>query len=161
MARDFQRQFVYDWENWYNAREEKADQTATMSLEDIKAMAMPMLRYFGYKRDDIEIKDGRGTRCAYAYGDYAMGFPKFARKNWIVAHECAHIIVSHHFGDNRSQKALTSHGAIFVGVYIELLVHFFGYDRQYLKDTAKLGRVKVWDCAPEDIGRYLRRFENA
>lgn len=161
-ARDFQRSKLYRWEDWVATRSEEADQEACMTLQEISLYAQQVLKHYKITKK-IEIKDGRGTRRAYAYEYEAMGFPKVMRKNWIVLHECAHIITSYLFRHvNGSQKALSDHGPVFLGIYTELLVKFLRLDKDWLVSTAKDQGLKIWsDVTPKQIRYYQQRFKKS
>jgi hypothetical protein len=66
---------------------------AYVSLIGLKA---PLRKRYGsaldLKRYPIRVGDGRGTRSAFAHGSHKITIPTWARSEWIVLHEVAHIV---------------------------------------------------------------------
>lgn len=88
----------------YTAEKEALEQFATPlpTVDDIQAYILKqsarttLQTRYGRAMEvanwPIMIGDGRRTRRALAYGTNKMTFPRWARKDWVVLHEWAHII---------------------------------------------------------------------
>lgn len=88
---------------------------------------------------ELEIADGRGTRHASAFGSHRISIPLWARNNWVVLHEWAHIIHNRLNVDGRISSTTfdlwrhgsrrqelqggAAHGWQFAAIYLDL-VHF-------------------------------------
>ena len=100
--RDFQRSKVYSWERAVFGRP-----TEKLTLEQCAELAKKLC---GFK---VTVKDGRGRRkaCAY-YERRTISLPKWARCEWVVIHECAHLL---------TDLDHAAHGAHYMKAYIGLL----------------------------------------
>ena len=76
-----------------------------------------ILRRYPGAADKTAVKDGRGTRNALAYGDYAIGIPLWARQEIVVLHEMAHIIAARTHG----QYNIAAHGWQFCAIFLDLV----------------------------------------
>lgn len=81
----------------------------------------------GYR--DVQVKDGRGTTRAQAYGRMAIGLPRGMRSKWVILHELAHTLVPY---------PRPGHGRRFVQVYIDLVHRFLG--KEYAQSMRKAFR---------------------
>jgi len=100
--RDFQRSKVYSWERAVFGRP-----TEKMTIDQCVEFAEKIC---GFK---VEVKDGRGRRKACAYrNSRTISLPRWARCEWVVIHECSHLLTPNEFA---------SHGAEYMGIYIEML----------------------------------------
>lgn len=88
----------------------------------------------------ITINDGAGYRSATAYGIKGkIEMPRWARKEWVMLHEIAHVVVDRTIG----QRAAAGHGREFCQVYLELVGHMMGDDaRKALKAEFQEKKVK-------------------
>jgi len=99
-------------------------------------------------RWSLAIKDGRGTRCALAYGSHAISLPLWARKDWVVLHELAHVIhnrLSRSFGGSRIAELHggASHGWQFAAIYLDLVRFCMGAEaHDALKASFKERKVR-------------------
>jgi hypothetical protein len=106
--RDFQRSKVYSWERAVFGRP-----TEKLTLEQCAELAKKLC---GFK---VTVKDGRGRRkaCAY-YETRTIALPKWARCEWVVIHECAHLL---------TDREHASHGAHYMKNYIRLLDQSYAF----------------------------------
>ncbi len=85
----------------------------------------------------ILIKDGRGRRIACAsvgYNGGTLKLPKWARQEWVVLHEVAHVITT---------KTVASHGQEFCANMLELVGHCMGDEAERsLKESFDKNNVK-------------------
>jgi hypothetical protein len=106
--RDFQRSKVYSWERAVFGRP-----TEKLTLEQCAELANKIC---GFK---VTVKDGRGRRKAYAYYETrTIALPKWARCEWVVIHECAHLL---------TDREHASHGAHYMKNYIRLLDQSYAF----------------------------------
>lgn len=89
----------------------------------------------------VLVVDGRGTRRAMAYGGYKISIPKWARTEWVVLHELAHIL---EWRDRaRTGVRTASHGWEFAAIYLFLVKTMLGKDTaDLLKASFRKHRVK-------------------
>lgn len=100
--RDFQRSKVYSWERAVFGRP-----TEKLTLAQCAELAQKLCPF------KVTVKDGRGQRKALAYhASRTISLPKWSRNEWVVIHECAHLLTGQEYA---------SHGAQYMKVYIELL----------------------------------------
>lgn len=78
----------------------------------------------------LRVADGRGCRRALAYGTYQIAIPLWARQDWVVLHEWAHIIHNRLSARGTLNGSRTSelrggaaHGWQYAAIYLDL-VHF-------------------------------------
>lgn len=126
-ARDFQRSKAYTWENKMFPHNEETK----LSLVECRELAAQL---YGAR---VKVKDGRGRRRACAFWDRypTIALPRWARNDVVVAHEVAHLFF-------RGDRSLPSHGATWLGKYIELLASL-GYDENSLRQSAVEFGLKV------------------
>ena len=100
--RDFQRSKVYSWERAVFGRP-----TEKLTLAQCTELARKLC---GFK---VIVKNGRGRRkaCAY-YETRTISLPRWARCEWVVIHECAHLL---------TDLEHAAHGALYMKNYIRLL----------------------------------------
>jgi len=120
--RDSQRSAVYRWEATirrelvpYDYRKE------LLSLPSCRALVKKIAEDYDIKAP--EVKDGRGTTTAYAYGGWAVGFPRWARRPVTIIHEMAHIILY-----RRIRESLSAHGREFASLVLDMYKRYLGID---------------------------------
>jgi len=108
---------------------------------------------------ELEIADGRGRRHAAAYGSYRISIPLWARNNWVVLHEWAHIIHSRlaidgeissttfdlwrHGSRRQELRGGAAHGWQFAAIYLDLVHFCIGKDAaSALKAAFKTHKVR-------------------
>ena len=100
-----------------------------------------------------KVADGRGTRHALAYGGYKIGIPLWARSEWVVLHEMAHIIHSRINGAKSRRQPMPAHAANLVGgashgwqfcaIFVDLVRYCCGAEAaEKLKTEFKAGKVR-------------------
>ena len=93
-------------------------------------------RYYTY---NIEVKDGRGCRNAYAVGFRTIKLPKWSRHESVILHELSHTIINSHF----MYGAVAAHGCEFSKIYLLMVKRFMGKDEyKKLKMSFKDWKVK-------------------
>lgn len=124
--RDFQRSKVYAWEhvvfrNCYNE---------DLPLDRCREIAA---RLYGAR---VKVTDGRGRRraCAYDLRYPTIALPRWARCQWVIAHEVAHLV---HRADD-----IPAHGGTWMRTYLDLL-SLLGYDSQALENNAREYGLRV------------------
>lgn len=137
--RDFQRARVYRWE----AEHVFPHAGERLSLDQCRTLVEEAYRWRERPGPDPSWKpplvtDGRGRRHACGSRE-VIKLPRWSRTRAIVLHECAH------------GMADDQHGPKFVGVYVELLQHFAGLDRQQMLATLKRARVVCVLTHPESM----------
>lgn len=133
--RDVQRKRVYTAEVEAFDTDKKTD---APTLREVKAVEKYVKKVFSSKRVQKEwvmarwapeVKDGRGRRRACAYGGDAISIPVWARREWIILHELAHIIAIRHYG---ASPYIAGHGWEFCKTYLRLVEIIMGKEA-YLK----------------------------
>jgi len=97
----------------------------------------------------IFLRDGRGTRMARAYSNWAGGYinlPRWSRKEIVMLHELAHIL---HRRSNRylGRADPRSHGASFVRAFLDLVRRWMG------PETAKVLRESMLEPGVRIVNR--------
>lgn len=104
----------------------------------------------------VAVGDGRGTRRALAHGTTKITIPGWARNEWIVLHEIAHIVHCRiQFGYARKGMKIegerveelrglsAAHGWQYAAIYIDLVQFCMGAEfADALKQCFKLGKVR-------------------
>lgn len=137
-VRDFQVQKCYSWERLYFRSE-----PIGMTMQEMKDLAKAACKF--YKCKGVEVRDGRGRRGAcYKPWRHTIDIPTGMRRKCVVLHEVAHAIVCHKL-EKRDKIKYPSHGAVFMGVFITLIVEFYPYLflPQVLSHARNYG-LKVW-----------------
>jgi hypothetical protein len=173
----------------YTAEKEALEQFATPlpKVEDIQAYILKqsarttLQTRYGRAREvanwPIMIGDGRRTRRALAYGTNKMTFPRWARKDWVVLHEWAHII--HNRLDARGSllksnvgtrteelQGGASHGWQYAAIYLDLVRFCMGKEAyEALKAAFKTHKVRYKPkrsvvVTEEMLGRLKAAREN-
>lgn len=133
---DKQKNRVYAWENAVIAPKDKT--------EILFAQVEPLVRYIwlaeglDYPPQVLPMpkkktKKADATRVAVRFGDKTF--------TWIVVHELAHSLTS--LCDGRSNH----HGALFMGMYLQLLSRYLKCDFQELVESARDVGLKVKEDA--------------
>lgn len=153
MIRDFQRSAVYAWETRLFGAP-KASHEPSLTLPACRRLLARAWRgYVSQARNwgshearqmPPTVTDGRGRRrpCFNSEDPFhgpCIKLPCHARRASQVLHETAHAII----WARGLEGKVASHGPEFVRLYMELLVHYGGFDPTYLKDA--LGKVRVSD----------------
>lgn len=138
--RDSQRSKLYAAENdIFRDRDValKSVSDITTYIQEVSSRA-PLKKRYGHAIDlvswPVEIRDGRRHRIATAYGVTHIAMPRWARKDWIVLHELAHIIHarlsfpgmglrSRAGSRTRELRGGAGHGWQYAAIYLDL-VHF-------------------------------------
>lgn len=85
-----------------------------------------------WRRVDVTVKDGRGSRRARTDGRGWIALPRAMRHEWVVLHELAHCL------------AADKHGPVFCACYLELVGRQLGAEAQAaLRDAFQEHRVKL------------------
>lgn len=115
------------------------------TVEDVekyvdKVMSRKVVKRY-FRTDPVKVADGRGTRWAFARGSSKINIPRWARTEWVVLHELAHIL------DTRDQRKVgdrrAAHGWQFAGTYLFLVRTMLGKDAAAdLKASFRKHRVK-------------------
>lgn len=113
--------------------------------------------------------DGRGSNHAFARGGRELNFPAFARKNWVVCHEMAHIVVQRgQFPRPIGERRPAGHGWEFAKVYLDIVYHMIGPAAHFaLLKSFKQSKVKYKEPepkkvrTPEEIEAIKLRMEKA
>lgn len=130
--RDFQRQRVYDWEEEHVLKKDRD----FVPFDQLQALVdyiwtqeglehPPKVRPMVKQRKDL----GAATRLKVLSPENGM-------TSTVLIHELAHSMCATHDGLSNW------HGARFVGVYIDLLAKYAGFDANLLRYTAKEAGVK-------------------
>jgi len=104
----------------------------------------------------LEVSDGRGRRRARAYDTHTIAIPLWARNNWLVLHEWAHIVHSRlgkEWRWTRCREGIGSrsaelrggapHGWQYAAVYLDLVRFCIGKDAaEALKVSFKERKVR-------------------
>ncbi|MDO8943285.1 MAG: hypothetical protein Q7U75_08885 [Desulfobacterales bacterium] len=145
MARDTQRSRLYAWERGLGLHDE------ALTLDGCRAVLGRVADGYGWST--VHVKDGRGTRTAYARGS-TVSLPVWARNHRVVLHEMAHVLMG--YGDH------ASHGPEFVRLYIDLLVRYHpeGPRASSLGPSARAAGLRVAraDAVPLPLTREARRI---
>ena len=164
MARDNQRQKVYDWERKYL---EDLPGNKSLSLEECQQLINRSCQR--YSKVVPELKDGRGTRFARG-SSRVINLPGWARKTWVVLHEIAHSI---QMGkrDLFTPFEYQYHGPEFMRLFLDLLVWQKLEKLPELRRSAKKSGIKVATAigAPrpsgwqnklkDDIDRIVEKYQ--
>lgn len=149
--RDSQRKRVYDAEAEAFSHDKKTDDP---TFRELKAVEKYVKRVFSRKRVQKEwpranwlpkVKDGRGCRSALAHGSSAISIPIWARREWVILHELAHIITSREYAG--VDKA--GHGWEFCKTYLRLVEivmgkeAFLSLEKCFLKHGVKFMKPRV------------------
>lgn len=115
-------------------------------------------RYSSALNNEIEIHDGRGHRCAKAYGTRTIAIPLWARCDWVVLHETAHIIharilrIGYRPPGSRLKELYggAPHGWQFAAIYMDLVRFCMGKEAA---DTlkAEFKKHKVRFTKPRNV----------
>ncbi len=136
-VRDQQRSRVYKAERvlcYYDRKFETIHETRTY-VKKLTTSAWFNRRRLD--REEVQVADGRGTRKAFAYGNHTINLPRWARREKMILHELAHILLS----SNLSLEA--AHGREFCRAMLALVKHQMGIDAyNELKAAYKKHRVK-------------------
>ncbi len=148
--RDSQRSKVY--------RAERAAFLGTpysksMELNDIEKWVQRIVdspwtqKHLG-KRNQIKVKDGRGTTWARGSRSGWINLPRWARVNWIVLHELSHVY---------SSKGPV-HGWNFCRIFLMLVRHWMGQEaHDALKKSFKKHRVRFTEKKKRIISEEQRQ----
>ena len=143
--RDNQRKKVYDAEVEAFDYDLKTDEP---TFREVKAVEKFVKKVFASKRVQKEwpkatwaprVKDGRGRRNACAFGGSAIAVPIWARREWVILHELAHIITSREYAGT----AKAGHGWEFCKTYLRLVEIVMGkeaylsLEKSFLKHGVK------------------------
>ncbi|MGO4558107.1 hypothetical protein [Mesorhizobium sp. 2RAF21] len=122
----------------------------------------------------LMVTDGRGCRSALAYGDYKIAIPLWARKDWVVLHEWAHIVhertnvcsyryswapMSQHGSRTLELRGGAAHGWQYAAIYLDLVHFCMGKEAaDALKASFKIHNVRfrpkrTTTTTPEQIER--------
>jgi hypothetical protein len=85
------------------------------------------------------IEAGKSNWSACAHGTFRVIIPTWARKEWVILHELAHIAVTRTYTDANAAP----HGWQFASVYLRLVKHFLGkaaHDK--LRDEFRSAKVR-------------------
>jgi putative metallohydrolase (TIGR04338 family) len=94
-------------------------------------------RYPELARSPIRVKDGRGRRRACG-GYRSISIPLWARTEWIVLHELAHVATLRRHGET-----VAAHGREFVSCYLTLIYFILGKEASaHMRKHLDAGRVK-------------------
>lgn len=152
MARDTQRQRVYNWEHACLRAQVPPDEF-NITLHQCQEVVNRIARFYGYRPGlEPEVWDGRGCRKALSEGG-SIALPRWARVGYIICHEMAHEVVRR-FKPWALQWA--SHGPEFVRVYIEILTRFDGWSRGDLLTSARNAGVKIASRTQCDLIPFRR-----
>lgn len=100
-----------------------------------------------YDTQPVSVADGRGTRRAMAYGGWKINIPLWARTEWVVLHELAHILNNR---DRRLGEQRAAHGWEFAEIYLFLVKTMLGKDvEDLLKASFRKHRVKFSKPRPK------------
>ena len=114
--RDIQRKKVYDAERALLPIAKPLMEVSDVERYIKKNMARKaILRRYPKASRSVNVRDGRGTRRALAYGTHSISLPLWARNESIVLHEMAHIIAARHF------QGHAGHGWEFCAVMLDLV----------------------------------------
>jgi putative metallohydrolase (TIGR04338 family) len=87
------------------------------------------------------VLDGRGCRKASAISTHTIKMPRWSRREWVVLHELAHIIVEREYLELRKETA--PHGWLFCETYLKLVLYMLGREaHDALKASFKAHKVK-------------------
>jgi|694.fasta_scaffold83389_12 putative metallohydrolase (TIGR04338 family) len=147
--RDSQRKKVYTAEVEAFDHDKKTDDP---TFREVKAVEKFVKKVFSMKRVQKEwpktnwlprVKDGRGCRNAIAHGSGAISIPVWARREWVILHELAHIITARHY------YGAAGHGWEFCKTYLRLVEivmgkeAFLALEKSFLKHGVKFIQPKV------------------
>lgn len=117
--RDFQRSKVYRSEKILDNFCEKKFETVKEVEGFINEKILPFMKE-NYDIKKIVVGDGRGRRRACAMFDrMTIKLPKWARKDWVIAHEIAHLPFTGTDGHS-------AHGEDFCALYLKLIEMIMG-----------------------------------
>ncbi len=87
------------------------------------------------------VLDGRGCRKASAISTHTIKMPRWSRREWVVLHELAHIIVEREYWAQRNE--IPAHGWLFCETYLKLVLYMLGREaHDALKASFKAHKVK-------------------
>lgn len=150
--RDYQKQKLYRWER------NEVDGFKSDKVEDLgeaNKYVKKIFNRYGMNPASVKYHAGRTRTCSYFGGGFQQlheirigdwGFSKA-----VLIHESAHGFVY----EMGYKGFVSSHGPLFVAVYIELLSEFLGYDKQDLIESAKERGLKVIEDL--DIEKWYQR----
>lgn len=152
--RDYQRQRVYDWESAIFSKLE----STKLSLDRIRHICNKVSRHY-HIRTPI-VGDGR-ARSSAAWVSYinTVAFPRWSRKEWIVLHEMSHCVHWNFCRDFKS-KVHSSHGPMFVAIYMFLLNRYFDVPITVLTSSAIDAGVDYGNldlCPSDALREYAKR----
>jgi putative metallohydrolase (TIGR04338 family) len=114
--RDSQRQRVYNAERALLPLAAPLREVRDVERYIKKNMARKaILRRYPRASLSVNVRDGRGTRSALAYGTHTISLPLWARNEAIALHEMAHIVTNRHF------RGQAGHGWEFCAVMLDLV----------------------------------------
>ena len=152
--RDYQRQRMYDWEDAIFSKLE----TKQLSLNRIRHICDKVARYYHIRTPIVKAGQARRSSAWLSY-DNAVTFPRFSRREWIVLHEMAHCIHWNFCRDFKS-KVHSTHGPMFVAIYIFLLNKYYKVPVTILKGSAIDAGVDYGNldlCPVDALREYAKR----
>lgn len=97
-----------------------------------------ILKRYPHANKETAVADGRGCKRALAHGTRKISIPIWARNDWVVIHEMAHIINAR---ENWWPKA--AHGWEYCSIYLDLVRFIMGVEaHDALKASFKKHKVK-------------------
>lgn len=147
MARDTQKQRVYDWENaLFNRLEESNPELSVeLPLEVCQSFVNKICAAYGVAAPVCVLHRLKyGNTAHYTHWKRRITLPdNWARCARIVAHETAHCITDSLFG-----YASESHGAEFVRVFSDIISKFLGIDAVYVDRFVRVAHLKQLSMSP-------------
>ncbi len=143
MARDSQRQKVYNWE--YRVYPDSYKEEMTL-MECVK-FVHDICKDYGVAPPAVN--DGRRRRRAVG-GLHRIALPKWSRNRVIILHELAHTLTM------RYSKTLdiAAHGPEYVRVLIELLAKYNNASVRELSKSARASKIKIGELVlPSKVTR--------
>lgn len=133
MTIDLQRQKVYNWEREFVSPKD----TNSLLLDKVQ-----MIVNYVWQNEGLEyppIVEPLPKRYIKVAGDATRTTVRFKEKThtWIVLHELAHSMTSTVEGESNQ------HGALFVGIYVQLLSRYLNMNYGDLVDSIKDRGIKI------------------
>jgi hypothetical protein len=136
--RDSQREMCYGWER----KTLQSFNKPVLSNEDCVAYINSI--YVDIKLSAPKVEFTHRAGACSSWGGSVLTFGKLSKTKEIILHEIAHSIIDKRMLD-RKKEGIVGHGPEWIATFVELLVHYLGYNEQKLRDTLTEAKIKVAD----------------
>lgn len=128
---DAQRKRLYNWEN-VKFHHVECEQT----YETLRDLLDTMTSHMEWNKE-VKLKCRKGGNTSWAkYHSWEISLAGSMNKKWVLIHEFAHFVAN--WVSSRRGTKFASHGPEFLGIYMYLLVEYYGQNLKELQNSATM-----------------------